>query len=136
MQDTGRPDAEAAQPASTLYERVGGMPFFAALVERFYGAVEDDPVLHPIYPDDLEPGKAHLAGFLAQYWGGPPEYSMERGHPRLRMRHARFSIGQAQRDAWVQHMNAAVRSQDVSAGDAALLTEYFEGTATLLMNRA
>ncbi len=130
------PSTDDAQLASTLYDRVGGLPFFVDLVEHFYEHVSVEPLLRPLYPEDLEPGKAHLAGFLSQYWGGPPQYSMERGHPRLRIRHFPFSIGQAERDVWVRHMMSAVQSMDVSPEDAALLTEYFEGTSTLLMNRA
>ena len=121
---------------STLFRRVGGYPFFAALVEEFYAAVSEDPVLRPLYPANLEPGKAHLAMFLAQYWGGPPIYSMERGHPRLRMRHARFPVGQRERDAWVHHMTVAVQRSDVSPEDLSLLIAYFEQTATFLMNEA
>ena len=123
-------------PTSTLYERVGGRDFFVTLIERFYEAVAGDPVLRPIYPSDLGPPKAHLAGFLAEYWGGPPQYSAERGHPRLRMRHARFAIGREVRDAWMRHMRAALESADVSPDDAALLAEYFEDTATFLINRS
>jgi hemoglobin len=120
---------------TTLYQRVGGLPFFVDLVEWFYKLVEVDTVLRPLYPEDLEPGKGYLAGFLAQYWGGPPQYSLERGHPRLRRRHMPFPIGQEERDAWVTHMTSAVRSMDISLDDAALMTEYFERTATLMMNR-
>jgi hemoglobin len=120
---------------STLYERVGREPFFTALIERFYEGVAGDPVLRPLYPDDLAPGKAHLAGFLSQYWGGPSQYSMERGHPRLRRRHAPFAIGQVERDAWVRHMTEAVAAADCSPRDAALLLAYFDDTATFLMNR-
>ncbi|MEX2430535.1 MAG: globin [Dehalococcoidia bacterium] len=119
---------------STVYDRVGGHPFFTELVDRFYEAVAVDPLLRPLYPADLGPGKAHLAAFLAQYWGGPPQYTKERGHPRLRMRHAQFSIGQAERDAWVKHMCAAVAAMDVTPEDAAELAAYFERTATLLIN--
>jgi hemoglobin len=131
VQQDSNPNAEQA----TLYQRVGGLPFFIELVDRFYKLVEMDSVLRPLYPEDLEPGKAHLALFLAQYWGGPPQYSLERGHPRLRRRHMPFSIGQAERDAWVAHMTSSVRSTDVSIEDAALMTDYFENTATLMMNR-
>ena len=119
---------------STLFERVGGEAFFITLVDRFYSFVATDPVLRPLYPADLEPGKAHLAAFLAQYWGGPPNYSMVRGHPRLRMRHAPFPIGQAERDTWVRHMTAAVHAIDAQPEDAAQLMDYFEQTATFLMN--
>ena len=122
-------------PNGTLYERVGGRDFFVTLIERFYESVAVDPVLRPIYPEDLEPPKAHLAEFLAQYWGGTPQYTAERGHPRLRMRHAPFAIGQEERDIWVRHMRAALETVDVSSEDAVLLSEYFEDTATFLINR-
>ena len=121
--------------ASSLYERVGGAQFFTTLVERFYESVQKDPVLRPISPQDLEPGKAHLAAFLAQFFGGPQKYSEERGAPRLRMRHASFAISQHVRDAWVQHMTATVEASEASARDRAELNTYFEQTATFLMNR-
>jgi hemoglobin len=120
---------------TSIYEQVGGSEFFVELVERFYQFVEVDPVLRPLYPQDLNPGKAHLAAFLSQYWGGPPEYSLERGHPRLRQRHLPFPIGQTERDAWILHMSSAVSSMDISADAAALMTDYFESTSTLMMNR-
>src|SRR6478752_5917471 len=85
------------------------MPFFETLVSRFYDGVEGDPVLRPIYPEaDLAGARHRLTLFLAQYWGGPTTYDAERGHPRLRMRHAPFAIGPAERDAWLAHMNAAI----------------------------
>ena len=107
-----------SETGSTLFKRVGGEPFFVSLVDRFYDLVESDRVLRSIYPADLEPGKAHLAAFLAEYWGGPPRYSMLRGHPRLRRRHIDFPIGRIVRDAWVGHMIAVVQSTDVPTGDA------------------
>src|SRR5438270_11517914 len=120
--------------ANTLYDRVGGQPFFDALVERFYVGVADDVLLRPLYPPDLDPPKRHLALFLAQYWGGPHTYNEERGHPRLRMRHFRFRIGQAERDAWLIHMHAAVEASPASPADAAALLAYFETAATSLIN--
>jgi len=122
--------------SSSLYERVGGEPFFTGLVERFYAGVQSDPVLRPLYPADLGPSIRYLALFLAQYWGGPPTYNAERGHPRLRMRHVRFSIGQAERDAWLRHMRAAVDGSDASAADAEAMLVYFEMAAASLMNSA
>jgi hemoglobin len=122
-------------PGSTLYDRVGGASYFLALVDRFDDGVERDPALRPLYPADLRPGKANLAGFLAQYWGGPPDYSARRGHPRLRMRHFRFAIGTRERDAWVRHMAAAVLESQASPEDAQALVEYFEGAATMLVNQ-
>jgi len=128
------PNISRPLPTSSLYERVGGEPFFIGLVERFYGRVEEDPVLRPLYPADLEPGKANLAAFLAQYWGGPARYSEARGHPRLRMRHVRFAIGTAERDAWVTNMVQAVQESGASPDDARALIDYFEGAATMLIN--
>ena len=93
----------------SLYDAAGGMAFFEALVGRFYEGVEADPVLRPIYPEaDLAGARHRLTLFLAQYWGGPTTYDAERGHPRLRMRHAPFAIGPAERDAWLARMREAV----------------------------
>ena len=120
---------------TTIYERVGGDKFFVELVERFYQFVEVDVSLRPLYPEDLEPGKAHLAAFLAQYWGGPRQYSLERGHPRLRQRHMPFPIGQKERDTWVTHMVSALNSMEISVNEAILMEDYFKRTATMLINR-
>ncbi len=83
----------------TPFERWGGEPFFTALVEGFYAGVATDPVLRPMYPEDLAESKEHLALFLGQYWGGPTAYNQLRGHPRLRMRHAPFVIGTTEAEA-------------------------------------
>ncbi len=120
---------------TTVYEQVGGTAFFTALVERFYVHVEQDPLLRPLYPDDLEPGKAHLAGFLVQYWGGPGTYSEERGHPRLRMRHAPFVIGPDQARAWFAAMSAALREGDVDPEIEQQLLAYFANAAEFLINQ-
>ncbi len=127
------PDPQS--PPSTLYDRVGGEPFFSALVERFYQGVEQDPVLRPLYPENLGPPKRHLALFLVQYWGGPTTYNEQRGHPRLRMRHFPFAIGQAEREAWLRHMRAAVDASGASPEDKEALLAYFEMAATHLVNR-
>lgn len=119
-----------------MYERVGGDDWFVALVDRFYGAVADDPVLRPLYPDDLTESTAHLVGFLIQYWGGPTTYSEQRGHPRLRMRHAPFVIGGPERDAWYRAMEAAVRAADLPAEDEATFLAYFDMAATAMINHA
>ncbi len=124
-----------SQPEPSLYDRVGGEAYFVALVDRFYEGVEREPGLRALYPADLEPGKANLAGVLAQYWGGPPDYSARRGHPRLRMRHFRFAIGPQEREAWVRHMVAAVRASDAAPDDAQALVDYFEGAAAMLVNQ-
>ena len=105
--------AEGPLPTTSLYTRVGGIPYFKALVESFYAKVEADPILRPLYPEDLEPGKNNLAMFLVQLWGGPPYFSMERGRPMLRMRHMPFAIGQAERDAWFTHMRGCVLESGV-----------------------
>jgi hemoglobin len=118
----------------SLYERVGGSEFFVALVERFYREVEGDPVLRPLYPADLGPGKRALTLFLVQYWGGPTTYSDEKGHPRLRMRHFPFTIGTAERDRWYHHMAAAVRGSDAGDAERDELLAYFDMAATAMIN--
>ena len=119
---------------NSLYERVGGQQFFDALVDRFYAGVADDPLLRPLYPEDLTPPRRHLALFLAQYWGGPRTYSEERGHPRLRMRHLPFRIRMAERNAWLGHMRASVEASSAAVDDRSALLAYFESAATSLIN--
>ena len=128
-------EAKNSKDDASLFLRVGGEPFFVDLVERFYQRVVEDDVLRPLYPDDLNPGKANLAAFLAQYWGGPATYNDTRGHPRLRMRHASFSIGMEERNTWVKHMLNAVEESDIGDQDKALLIEYFAMAASSLVNR-
>lgn len=122
-------------PEVNVYEAVGGLPWFVALVERFYEGVARDPILRPMYPDDLSGPIAHTAGFLAQYWGGGTvHYSDDRGHPRLRMRHAPFVIGQAERDAWLGHMVDAVRSGGLPPELEQRMIDYFELASTHMIN--
>ncbi len=122
--------------AKSVYELVGGEATFQRLVDHFYAGVESDPVLRPLYPDaDLTEASRKLRLFLIQYWGGPTTYDQERGHPRLRMRHAPFAIGIREREAWMRLMGAAVRSLDLDPRIEARLLEYFESAATAMINR-
>jgi hemoglobin len=121
-----------------LFDRVGGEQFFVDLVDRFYLGVAGDPLLRPLYPEDLTESSHHLALFLVQYWGGPGTYNEQRGHPRLRMRHAPFVIGPAERDAWLRHMEDALAGLEaggrISGPDAAELRAYLDMAAHQLVN--
>ena len=132
---TPQDNAGSQNEVATLYERVGGYQFFVELVERFYQSVEADLCLRRLYPEHVAPSKAYLAAFLAQYWGGPLRYSLERGHPRLRQRHMQFPIGQKERDAWVTHMVSALASMEILVDEAILMEDYFKSTATFMINR-
>ena len=127
-----------AQPVVDLFGAVGGQPFFDELVERFYQGVAADPLMRHMYPDDLTEPKRHLALFLGQYWGGPTTYSDERGHPRLRMRHAPFVIAERERDAWLRHMAAALDSlvteRDIPPEIEARMLDYFGMAAQGMIN--
>ena len=120
----------------SLFEEVGGSPFFDRLVERFYEGVATDDVLLPLYPEqsDLSGAKERLTLFLQQYWGGPTTYSDERGHPRLRQRHFPFVIGERERDRWMVHMMAAV--DELSPNDSVhqQLMEYMAMASTAMIN--
>ena len=126
------------QVQATVHQVVGGDEFFETLVQRFYDGVAEDPVLRPLYPEDLTDSQRWLAGFLVQYWGGSGAYSEERGHPRLRMRHQPFRIGPAERDAWFRHMVAALNSlvaeRDVLPEAEHRLREYFAMSAEAMRN--
>lgn len=119
----------------TLFEAAGGMPFFEALVGRFYDGVADDPVLRPLYPEpDLSGARHRLTLFLAQYWGGPRTYDAERGHPRLRMRHASFHVNPDARDRWLAHMRAAVDEIGLAPLHEATLWDYLQRAAHAMVN--
>lgn len=123
---------------TTLFEAAGGWPFFETLVGHFYDGVATDPVLRPLYPeadDRLLLARRRLTLFLAQYWGGPATYDAERGHPRLRMRHAPFPIGAAERDQWLLHMRAAIAASDPPPGVADRLHRYMDQAAEAMRNR-
>ena len=120
----------------SFYEAVGGEETFRRLVHTFYQGVADDPVLRPVYPSkDLGPAEEHLRLFLMQYWGGPGTYSEQRGHPRLRMRHARFAIGEAERDAWLRRMRAALDDLGLDETLDAQLWDYLVMAAHSLVNQ-
>jgi hemoglobin len=121
----------------SVYEAIGGEPTFRRLVDAFYAGVADDPELRALYPeDDLGPAADRLRLFLIQYWGGPTTYSDERGHPRLRMRHAPFVINQAAHDAWLRHMRAALDSLDLPPTYEQTLWEYLTRAADSMRNVA
>ncbi|HST48811.1 MAG TPA: globin [Jatrophihabitans sp.] len=121
--------------SSDFYVRAGGEQTFRLLVERFYAGVAMDPLLRPLYPEeDLGPAADRLTLFLIQYWGGPSTYSQTRGHPRLRMRHAPFVIGAAERDAWLRHMREALDSLDLPEDVAAELWRYLTMAAESMRN--
>jgi hemoglobin len=121
--------------ADTFFAAVGGEETFRRLVDAFYAGVAADPVLRPLYPeDDLGPAAERLRMFLIQYWGGPSTYSQQRGHPRLRMRHAPFPIGVAARDAWLRHMREALDSLDLPPAYAQVLWDYLTSAADSLRN--
>ena len=122
----------------SVYDAVGGRQFFVELVDGFYAGVSADLLLRPLYPEDLTDSRRHLAGFLTQYWGGPSTYSDERGHPRLRMRHAPFVIGIAERDAWLRHMlgslDEVAAARDTPVDAVARIRSYLTDVADFLVN--
>jgi hemoglobin len=125
----------ATQP--TVFEQAGGEAPFQRLIDGFYARVEHEPLLRPMYPaGDLHKSKEHLLLFIIQYFGGPAQYHAQRGAPRLRLRHASFAIGQAERDAWVRHMLAALDEAGFPAQVLPAIRDYFERAATFLINAA
>ena len=123
-----------AARAQTFYEVIGGHDTFMRLVEKFYEGVAADPVLRPMYPEDLAPAAERLLQFLEQYWGGPTTYSDQHGHPRLRMRHAPFRIDAQARDLWLAHMRAAVTSLHLAPVHESQLWDYLERAAWSMVN--
>ena len=119
-----------------LYEALGGHQTFENLVSHFYALVTIDPILRPMYPEsDLGEAAERLLLFLEQYWGGPTTYQETRGHPRLRMRHAGFHIGQQEHDAWLRCMRSAVDEIEVAPELKAQLWSYMEFAAASMVNQ-
>jgi hemoglobin len=126
---------ETSPQPESLYDAIGGEPTFRSLVGRFYAEVARDEVLRSLYPEaDLGPAEKRLRLFLMQYWGGPQTYMRQRGHPRLRMRHAPFRIGPRERAAWLQAMRIALDDADIAEPHRRQLWDYFEATASHMMN--
>jgi hemoglobin len=122
--------------APSIYAQVGGLPTFQRLVDHFYDAVDADPLLRPLFVEEtLDGPKERLALFLAQFFGGPPNYSLQRGHPMLRARHLPFAIGPKERNAWVGHMLEAIEAVRIAEPARTQMREYFEKAATFLINQ-
>ena len=122
---------------TTFYEEIGGEAFFAELVSQFYAQVAVDPILRPMYPEnDLHGAAMRLQMFLEQYWGGPATYSEQRGHPRLRMRHAPFHISRVEHDAWINCMQQAVAGLEIDQELKDELWSYLTQAAAAMINAA
>jgi hemoglobin len=132
---TLRSSAGGQAVVGNFWAEVGGRETFERLVRAFYAGVANDPPLLALYPEtDLEPAIQRLTGFLEQYWGGPTAYSEQRGHPRLRMRHAPFAVTPDMRDRWLTHMRAAVDSLGLAPLQEAMLWGYLERAAHAMVN--
>ncbi len=120
----------------SVFDQIGGEEPIAAIVDAFYAYVADDPVLRPMYPDQLDAPKRWLRLFLIQFFGGPRRYLEERGHPRLRMRHFPFPIDQLARDNWLRHMLQAIDDAGINEPARSRMREYFDRSSAFLINRA
>ena len=120
----------------TFYEEVGGEAFFSDLVSQFYARVATNEILAPMYPKkDMKGAARRLQLFLEQYWGGPTTYQEERGHPRLRMRHAGFHINPAARGAWLECMQGALEGMEMDEIHRNQLWSYLVMAADSMVNQ-
>ncbi|MGD7707921.1 globin [Microlunatus sp. Y2014] len=123
------------QTDRTPYEEFGGHDAFVKLTRRFYEGVAADPLLRPMYPEeDLGPAEDRLRMFFEQYWGGPSTYGEQRGHPRLRMRHAPFPVTIEARDRWLHHMRVAMDELALSPELDEQMWTYLERAAHFMVN--
>jgi hemoglobin len=120
---------------STFYEEIGGEQTIRTIVHRFYEGVAEDPLLRPMYPEeDLGPAEDRFALFLMQYWGGPTTYSDNRGHPRLRMRHAPFPVTPTSAGRWLHHFRAGLDAAGLSEEQHAQFWDYVTHAAQFMVN--
>jgi len=121
--------------AATFYDEIGGIDTIRRIVDRFYAGVAEDPLLRPMYPEeDLGPARERFTLFLAQYWGGPTTYSDERGHPRLRMRHAPFAVTPAAAQRWLVHFRGALDEVALTPAQDAQFWDYVTHAAQFMIN--
>lgn len=135
MPEASPPPQPVPDPFGLLFEPIGE-DGFVRLTAAFYRRVRTDELLGPMYPaDDWEGAEQRLRDFLVQRFGGPPRYAQQRGHPRLRMRHAPFPITPAARDRWMALMTAAVDEAQLPAEARPALLQFFDQVATFMVNR-
>ncbi len=128
-------DSPEAQGGQTFYDEIGGYPTIAKIVDRFYEGVATHEVLRPLYPEeDLGPAAERFTLFLVQYWGGPTTYSDNRGHPRLRMRHAPFAVTPLARDHWLTHFRAGLDEANLTPEQDAKFWDYVTHAAQFMVN--
>jgi hemoglobin len=121
--------------SSTFYDEIGGEETITRIVAAFYRGVADDEVLRPLYPEeDLGPAEERFRMFLMQYWGGPTTYSDQRGHPRLRMRHAPFAVTPVAKDHWLARFRAALDEVALPPDQDAQFWDYVTHAAQFMVN--
>lgn len=121
--------------APTFYDEIGGFETIRGIVAKFYEGVAQDVVLRPMYPEaDLGPAEERFLLFLVQYWGGPTTYSEQRGHPRLRMRHAPFAVDLDARDRWLGHFRAALDNAALTPEQDKQFWDYVTHAANFMVN--
>jgi hemoglobin len=122
---------------STFYDEIGGHDTIRRVTARFYAGVAGDPFLRALYPEeDLGPAEERFRMFLEQYWGGPTTYSEQRGHPRLRMRHAPFAVTPQARDHWLRHFRDALDEVALPPELDAQFWDYVVHAAQFMINAA
>jgi len=129
--------APATDSRNPHFVRIGGVEPITRLVDRFYYYMDTLPEasgIRAMHPPNLAPVKRVLVNFLTEWMGGPKDYSVERGHPRLRMKHMSFPIGPAERDAWMACMRAALEEVVPDATLKTQLEQAFYKTADFIRN--
>lgn len=125
------------QPDRSFFEEIGGVETLRTIVHTFYRGVAEDELLRPMYPEaDLGPAEERFLMFLVQYWGGPTTYSEQRGHPRLRMRHAPFAVDAAARDRWLHHFRAGLDAAGLTPEQDERFWAYVTHAAQFMVNTA
>ncbi|TDF98625.1 globin [Paenibacillus piri] len=127
-------DPRNPQP-TTLYEMIGGAGTVRSMVEAFYPKVQSHPLIGPLFPDNIDPVKEKQYLFLTQFFGGPPLYSEQYGHPMMRARHLPFEITPQRADAWLGCMKEALAEIGMEAGLAELVLQRLQGPAYHFVNK-
>jgi hemoglobin len=127
----------AATVKTTPYEVLGGEPGIKRLVHRFYELMDEQPeafAVRQMHPESLAGSAESLFEFLSGWFGGPPLFAEKKGHPRLRMRHAPYAVGQVVRDEWMLCMRQAITEQVADANFRDWLVNVFSQMADHMIN--
>jgi len=117
----------------SIYDRLGEQNL-TDLVDNFYDSVYKDERISHLFQNDIVEVKAKQFAFLSQFFGGPPLYAEQYGHPRLRMRHAPHEVTKDGAIAWLENMAHAISKLPIEEAFKDEIFNRFPQAASHMVN--